>query len=222
MNKKEPIDLIYDTDTDSTKEPIDLIYDTDTDSTKSHHAVKDEVQIFLFNTDFVKYFQIKDTEYDIAQNISILNSFFERYRSTQNSLCGKKLFCSELHRLAPTKWLELFIITTFFYLLNKEQNYLNKRRSKKYFFTDEIFIYMDRSAECKDLLRLFKKINIFEYEYVLFPCYHDYHFTLLVVDFRKNVIKYYDSLYDNSEFSYATKAMNFVSDVINQIQICWT
>jgi hypothetical protein len=45
------------------------MYDTDTDSTKSH-AVKteiDDVQNFLFNTDFIKYFHIKDTENYIAQ-----------------------------------------------------------------------------------------------------------------------------------------------------------
>jgi hypothetical protein len=55
---------------------IDSIYDTD--STK-RHVVKTEIDVakfVLFNTDFVKYFQIKDTEYDIAQNICILNSFF--------------------------------------------------------------------------------------------------------------------------------------------------
>jgi hypothetical protein len=85
------------------------MYDTDTDSTKSH-AVKteiDDVQNFLFNTDFIKYFHIKDTENDIAQSICILNSFFERFRSKDNRLCGNKLLCSELKRL---KWLELLII----------------------------------------------------------------------------------------------------------------
>jgi hypothetical protein len=74
---------------------MDLMYDTD--STKSH-AVKteiDDVQNFL---DFVKYFQIKDTEYDIAQNICILNSFFERFRSNNNRLCGNKLFLLRINK----------------------------------------------------------------------------------------------------------------------------
>jgi hypothetical protein len=61
---------------------------------------------------------------------------------------------------------------------------------------------MDRSInECKDLLKLFKKIKIFEYDEYIYVVFHEYHYftLLLVVDLTKNEIKYYDSWFKLSE-----------------------
>jgi Ulp1 family protease len=148
------------------------------------------------NTDFVEYFGITDTEYDNTNHINILYSFFNKFGKKNSSLYFK-LQCFELKRLQPEAWLEIWLILTFFEFLNKKQQMLNVNQTlEKCFFTKDIFHYIDQPIEnCNKLLKLFKNVNIFKYKFVLFVCHHKSHFTLVVVDFILNEIKYYDSLY---------------------------
>lgn len=86
-------------------------------------------------------------------------------------------------------------VVDFYFKLIEERSREYDWLPKVYVFSHFFYIKMTTSSQCyKEVFRWTSNVNIFRFNYVFMPVGNPVHWTLIVIDMRKKLISYYDSM----------------------------